>query len=662
MLIKSLRYKNFRQFKGEYTIKFSDVKEKNVTIILGNNTFGKTTLLQMFNWCLYEESKFNNNPKFLLNLELAEEMPNNSNHSVEIEVIINHDNKDYTIHRKQDYMKVNEYVGPKDSILKVSYIDPDSGKNILIKSYLDMKSLINTILPKDLSDYFLFDTERVQGISDRKDLASAVKGLLGLSVLENTINHIGKRTSKTTVLGSFYQELNTEKEEEAQGILEDIDKKANELNDLIEEKSNKELQIEEYDQKKKYLEKKLRDLGGDSKNLQSEKDYISKEVLKENELLSTAYEEYIGNFQKDSISFFAQPLFRKANDFLVESKIDDKGIRDVTSQSIKEIIARGRCLCGCEIVEGSTYYNNLIEELKFVPPESIGTTIRNFKIEIERFNSPNLDENYYKSLVSKMKIILNYKNSISEKEERINEIEVKLSDMEYTKNYQIEVDEIEKRLRTLRCRRDEIIKKQSILESEIESLKKSYDSLALVSDKNKEILEYMAYAEAIRDYIESHYSEKEDSIREKLQEKVNEMFKKMYHGEREVYINEKYQTMLLTKVNGKTEMETGESEGLLRVKNFAFISGLVDLARTKALKIGDKVLEGESYPLILDAPFSNADEIHIQRISKELPEVAEQIIMFVMEKDWKYAESVMLDRVDRIYNLEKHTDTYTTIR
>ena len=58
MLIKSLKYKNFRQFKGDHKVDFSTDKEKNVTIILGNNTFGKTTLLQMFNWCFYNKAIF----------------------------------------------------------------------------------------------------------------------------------------------------------------------------------------------------------------------------------------------------------------------------------------------------------------------------------------------------------------------------------------------------------------------------------------------------------------------------------------------------------------------------------------------------------------------------------------------------------------------------
>lgn len=71
MLIKSLRMENFRQFKGTTMVEFSTDPTRNVTIILGDNTFGKTTLLQAFNWCFYGTVVFPHNPDFLLNLEKA---------------------------------------------------------------------------------------------------------------------------------------------------------------------------------------------------------------------------------------------------------------------------------------------------------------------------------------------------------------------------------------------------------------------------------------------------------------------------------------------------------------------------------------------------------------------------------------------------------------
>ena len=75
MLIKSITLNNFRQFKGKQTLEFSTDTEKNVTVLLGDNTFGKTTILQAFNWCLYGVADFpkDSNPDFLLNMEAAEE-------------------------------------------------------------------------------------------------------------------------------------------------------------------------------------------------------------------------------------------------------------------------------------------------------------------------------------------------------------------------------------------------------------------------------------------------------------------------------------------------------------------------------------------------------------------------------------------------------------
>lgn len=46
MKFKTLKMKNFMRYKGENTIEFSCDEEKNVTIVLGDNTVGKTTIAQ----------------------------------------------------------------------------------------------------------------------------------------------------------------------------------------------------------------------------------------------------------------------------------------------------------------------------------------------------------------------------------------------------------------------------------------------------------------------------------------------------------------------------------------------------------------------------------------------------------------------------------------
>ena len=59
---------------------------------------------------------------------------------------------------------------------------------------------------------------------------------------------------------------------------------------------------------------------------------------------------------------------------------------------------------------------------------------------------------------------------------------------------------------------------------------------------------------------------------------------------------------------------------------------------------------------------SYADEKHIANISKVLPQVAEQVILVVMNKDWEYAQANMSDKVGMIYQIEKHSEVNSSIR
>lgn len=662
MLIKSLRYKNFRQFKGENVITFSCDPKKNVTIILGDNTFGKTTLLQMFNWCFYDKAIFNDNPNFLLNLELASSMYNGDEPvEVLVEIIIEHEGRDYIISRKQDYLKVNGTVNPRDSRLKVSFKDLSTGKTGYIEKDKDMKSVINLILPEDLSGYFFFDTERVQNVAERKDLSASVKGLLGLTVLDNALKHLGKEESKTTVIGSFYEDLKKNDDSKATEALNEIQaaEEVREYQQMI--KDDADAEIDNYERRRETLEGKIRDLEATTE-LQKRKDQLVRNINDEKSALEKAYSEIPSLYGDDSVWFFAQPLYKQAMDFLELAKVDDKGISDVTANTIKELIKNGKCLCGAEIIDGNDAYNHLMEQIKFVPPESIGTTIKNFKKDIQQYNKVNMNDRFYNMFQSKISDMLRFKNRIQEWQEEVESIEEQIAGKEDAKKYQLELNDVKKRLKEKRQTQELAIAKIAEAESRKERFKKIYDTLIAKSDKGREIRRYLAYALKVQEWIQNYYNDEERKIRSELQEHVNVIFQRMYHGERMLEINEKYQTVLYSIIPGTNEkVISGESEGLIRVKNFAFIAGLVDLAKDKTLNIGEKKIENEPYPLILDAPFSNADEEHIKNISRELPMVAEQVIMFVMKKDWRYAETVILDRVSQMYTLEKHSDTYSTI-
>jgi hypothetical protein len=218
----------------------------------------------------------------------------------------------------------------------------------------------------------------------------------------------------------------------------------------------------------------------------------------------------------------------------------------------------------------------------------------------------------------------------------------------------------------------------SSLETEIVNNEKQIAGIAVVSEKNRKITKSIAYSKAVYQWFKQSYDKQEAEVKNRLLKSVNNIFEQMYHGTRKITINEKYQINLITMV-GDEEMETEESKGLESVKNFSFIAGLVDMARIKARTTtgkenedpnviigvdGELAITTEPYPLVMDAPFSNVDEIHINNIAKILPAVSEQVVLILMNKDWEFAKASLDDKVGCAYMIEKNnnSDVNSSIR
>ena len=647
MLIKSITLNNFRQFKGKQILEFSTDTDKNVTVLLGDNTFGKTTILQAFNWCLYGMADFpkDSNPDFLLNLEVANEQAGiEQKCEVYVELVLEHKNTEYVVIRKQAY--VDRAYGNWNSLnsqLTVSYKENGITKQVREG---EERNIINGILPQSLSGYFFFDTERVSDISTRKDLSEAVKGLLGLAAVGNARKHLGARTLKATAIGQWNGALDSSGDERAREAEETISRESDRIDALREEIDNANKELDKLNSKKEKIADILRD-NQNTAELQRQQQNLERQLEQEKMELADANKQFLKLFSANAVSYYELPLTEQAKEFLANANVDDKGIRDMTEASIRDIVNRGRCICGAEIIKpengslGNEAYQHIMDELNYVLPAHLGTAIMSFK-ELLASNERNLAQ-FYPTFEQLYRTIQKHRDTIAKLEDDIARIEESIKRM---------AEKIERANRDI-----------GASQSAIEQAQKVYDGLVSASDRNKRLIRYLAYAEKICDWIDETYAEKEQEMRIKLQEKVNSIFSRMYHGERRVQIDNQYHVTLFAVLNGK-EVVTGESEGLKRVKNFAFIAGLVDLAKEKASlgKNSDAVTwDNEAYPLVMDAPFSNADETHIKNISAVLPEVANQVIMFVMEKDWQYAESVMSSRVGKYCKLKKFSESHTEI-
>ena len=102
MILERIALENFRQFKGRQEIIFSDLRERNVTLVHAENGFGKTTLLNALLWALYGADGFTGDfekPDSLIHEGLAHQATDRNRVSASVELTFKHDSDRYILTR-----------------------------------------------------------------------------------------------------------------------------------------------------------------------------------------------------------------------------------------------------------------------------------------------------------------------------------------------------------------------------------------------------------------------------------------------------------------------------------------------------------------------------------------------------------------------------------
>lgn len=89
--------------------------------------------------------------------------------------------------------------------------------------------------------------------------------------------------------------------------------------------------------------------------------------------------QIVRDFTKNSYKFFASALYAKVYKVLADAKQDGEGIPKMHSDSIEFILKRGKCICGADLTLNQGAVNNIRYEQSLLPPQHIGTEIREFK-------------------------------------------------------------------------------------------------------------------------------------------------------------------------------------------------------------------------------------------------------------------------------------------
>lgn len=663
MRLQSIELTNFRQFKDE-KIQFAIDKNQNVTLIMGDNGSGKTSLAQAFFWCFYGTNSFQD--KILLNRLVANNMIPNQKEMVCVRVYLEHKQEEYCVVRQQEYTKqYNDSLKPQNSILAISKKDKNgnrmwlgTGKTESLKN-IELTNTINDIMPQDLSKYFFFDGEKIETLSKEissgrksNNFVEAVNSLTGLKATRNALNHLNPKL-KGSVIGKLEDEYIGGSDRRIAELTEEIKRLKSEWQSADDDINSADESIKSNDLYIEELENKIKTYA-EAENLQRTK------TIRQNELKEHKWRKYqslsriYDNLNRDNLfdRFICEWPVKEALVILSNSDVSGKDIPKLHGDTIKYLLKQKQCICGTILEENSKEWKVLENLINYLPPESISTSIGNF---IKRMKDKYQEKVYLlNDARSDFASILTLDEQISQCLEEIDEIDKKLNGKDVSR----EVNKLNKLISTTKINTVQLRNNKSALEKRIggfsvsiQSKETERDTLAKKSSQNASIALAKKYAEALYDKFNIEYTAKEIKTKANLQAYINENFKKFFNGSITLQIDDNYAVKV--SVNDKfNSLETSTAQGIAVI--FAFLAAIIRIAKENSAN--------ETYPVVMDAPLSTLDNQRIKIVCDTLPQIADQVIIFIKDTDGKVAEQYFGNAIGRRLTFDKISDYLTEIK
>jgi DNA sulfur modification protein DndD len=645
MHIKRLILNNFRQYKGEQTIEFSDNLTKNVTLILGRNTSGKSTLVQAFRWVLYDDLSFSGkkgDKNAILNSDVAKAMMPGDENVASVTLTIVRGDAEYDVNRTYIYhSKIAGSAHYSNYRFTLYQYDSNGERRILN----DRDNKLKEIMPESLSEYFFFDGEKISQSRISSNVKDSINTIMGLVPLEHMKNHL--KDGRYNVMKSLRDSLHpsngvssinaridrvTKDRDGAEANKKEAQKH---LDDAIENETKASADM--------LRVKDISEYAAELKEVDSQLDQTKKDLTDTEKTIIESFSDAMMETMLNIVSL-------DIRENLAINNYDDKGIPGMDATAVHHILDSGKCICGSDLKNNEQCRRQLLDLLTYLPPESIGSQITHLNVVLKGISSNTDKQDLFRfHSDSYCKELGNYDKLDQRHDFLTGKVKGVTNADEIAKGYEL--------ARKMRNHfQSEVVRFDTLYREKVKELDKLNSELSAASredEYNAEIINKMEYVQALYDKAVAEYDKNSGDIFSEVKDTLTETFKSMYHGQRNIELTPDYKVKL--NVGGES---LDNSKGLDTVQNFAFIASLVKVARNRA----NGELNSESFPLVMDAVFSNTDEIHIRNICEVLPKLSGQSILAIMEKDWDVA-SKSLDRyVGKRYVIDKKTETYSQIR
>ena len=659
MKIKSIKLHNFMRYKGDNELHFSTDNEKNVTIVLGDNTFGKTTLAQAFRWALYEclndTSYTKKKDVILLNNEVAAGLTGSNTQDVSVEIVIENEEEELKIVRKALFNKKSgdpnditvKQIGETQLTMQIRKkgsgvwgdVINNSGNNLDPKKYRAgcVQESIDNMLPPNLSNYFFFDGERWNDLKSKtSDIKNSIDTILGVSGLIEMMNHLkDNRTSVTKKL--------REKLKGTSGEYERLQKEIASLDEDIEEYEKKITDIQKsiettertYESTKKTLEDN-RNVEEDQRELQ----HLESDIERYEKFKTDYYADIVRELS-NSAKYYAASLLPEFEKILNEIDLEGKDIPGVTVDTIDYLLEMEECLCGTKLIKGSEAYDNMLRLKKQVPPEMLGGAAGKLKttLEVWKTETSELSENIKQKAedFDIAQATIDDKTADKERLEKTIDRKTNLGPV------RIQNKQAYDRLNELKNQKNVYgIRKETAIENK-KNKEKQLDAVAEHDEQNAFVYRCLEYVDAMYNKASALANSRKNTTITDLNDIIEENFQRMFNDrEKFAKLGTDYRIhVYYHKVGDRVNVEEETlSNGETLAINFVFIVSILELAkRYRDLEENDQEYGMKNailgLPLVLDGPFSALSNDNTTLVAQRLPQFAEQVIIFMLDKDWE---------------------------
>lgn len=658
MILERLVIENFRQFKGRQEIVFSDLRDRNVTIVHAENGFGKTTLLKALVWVMYGKDGLKDDfekPDSILHEGLAYRAKDPNAVAATVELTFKHDNDRYILTRQLSLAQQRLDAGKTSLTLEVM----KDGQTFSLDR---PQQRIQAIVPDGISGFLFFNGERINYLAEERNSAQvteAIHQMLGLKLLRTTIDDLRHQNVRGK-LRSEQKESTSEEKRELIERLAGLEAEATELagkrTQTVDNLSAIASELETVDAKLA-ANQKAHELQNKRIRLTKERD----ELIGRRDEIARRLGKLVA---EDGYTLFTSGLIKRGQEIVARLRSEGKIPARVLNTFLQELIDSGTCICKRHLSEG-TPEREAVESLLTIAGDQdfnnavgaldhaiglieglIGTT----QTQLQQINTERLE----------------LLRDIRDRDEEIEEIHQQLGGKDDE-----EVQQLEEKRKSLQLERDAQNSALGRIDGQIEATKEAIamleNQIRQIADKEEAAAKAQRRVDAVEDcaeILENILKAETEDLRPLLNDEIDSHFRKIMAKDYWAELTENYTLRIRKRVAGsdgdETEIDAALSTGERTVTSLVFIASLVALAKRRSeIPTILRDLAGSAYPVAIDSPFGSLS-IFRDGVARNIPELAPQVMLLVSPEQYNGQVERALNETGRVgkrYYLAYHGPT-----